>query len=43
MLYFPGDVVHIWDIKDFSLSVWLLSIICVGYYVSIFPFIGLGM
>ena len=31
------------DIKDFPLSLWLVFIICVAYYVSIFPFIGLAM
>ncbi|KAK2188278.1 hypothetical protein NP493_137g03023 [Ridgeia piscesae] len=30
------------DMIDFQLGVWLLCIICVAYYVTVFPFIGLG-
>ncbi|KAI0214202.1 Major facilitator superfamily domain-containing protein 1 [Lamellibrachia satsuma] len=30
------------DMVNFRLSVWLLCIICVAYYVTVFPFIGLG-
>ncbi|XP_060690190.1 major facilitator superfamily domain-containing protein 1 isoform X4 [Hemiscyllium ocellatum] len=37
-----GDVVKLTDVKDFPLSLWLIFIICVCYYVAIFPFIGLG-
>lgn len=37
-----GDMVHLKDVKDFGLSFWLITIICVAYYVAIFPFIGLG-
>ncbi|XP_021515300.1 major facilitator superfamily domain-containing protein 1 [Meriones unguiculatus] len=37
-----GEVIKLSDIKDFSLSLWLVFIICVCYYVAIFPFIGLG-
>ncbi|XP_043558060.1 major facilitator superfamily domain-containing protein 1 isoform X1 [Chiloscyllium plagiosum] len=37
-----GDVVKLKDVKDFPLSLWLIFIICVCYYVAIFPFIGLG-
>eukprot|EP00117_Sycon_ciliatum_P049685 scpid55234/ scgid0410/ Major facilitator superfamily domain-containing protein 1 len=37
-----GEVVHLRDIKDFPLSLWLIFIICVTYYVAIFPFISLG-
>nr|CAB3263790.1 major facilitator superfamily domain-containing protein 1 [Phallusia mammillata] len=29
-------------VKDFPLQLWLIFFICVGYYVAIFPFIGLG-
>ncbi|XP_028650281.1 major facilitator superfamily domain-containing protein 1 isoform X1 [Erpetoichthys calabaricus] len=37
-----GEVIKLTDVKDFSLSLWLIFIVCVGYYVAIFPFIGLG-
>ncbi|XP_018117824.1 major facilitator superfamily domain-containing protein 1 [Xenopus laevis] len=36
------EVIKITDVKDFSLSLWLIFIICVCYYVAVFPFIGLG-
>lgn len=34
--------VHIKDIFTFPLSFWLLSVVCLAYYVAIFPFISLG-
>ena len=37
-----GEVVKISDITSFPLSFWLLSIVCLAYYVAIFPFISLG-
>ncbi|XP_051521161.1 major facilitator superfamily domain-containing protein 1 isoform X1 [Myxocyprinus asiaticus] len=37
-----GEVIKLTDVKDFPISLWLIFIICVGYYVAIFPFIGLG-
>ncbi|XP_015216457.1 lysosomal dipeptide transporter MFSD1 isoform X1 [Lepisosteus oculatus] len=37
-----GEVIKLTDVKDFSLSLWLIFLICVGYYVAVFPFIGLG-
>ncbi|KAJ8388672.1 hypothetical protein AAFF_G00130810 [Aldrovandia affinis] len=37
-----GEVIKLTDVKDFSLSLWLIFLICVAYYVAIFPFIGLG-
>ncbi|XP_056329392.1 major facilitator superfamily domain-containing protein 1 isoform X1 [Danio aesculapii] len=37
-----GEVIKLTDVKDFSVSLWLIFIICVAYYVAIFPFIGLG-
>lgn len=37
-----GEVIKLTDIKDFSLSLMLVFIICVCYYVAVFPFIGLG-
>ncbi|KAL6081180.1 hypothetical protein STEG23_012152 [Scotinomys teguina] len=37
-----GEVIKLTDIKDFSLPLWLVFLICVCYYVAVFPFIGLG-
>lgn len=37
-----GEVIKLTDVKDFPLQLWLIFIICVSYYVAIFPFIGLG-
>ena len=36
------QVVKLSDILTFPLSFWLLSIVCLAYYVAIFPFISLG-
>lgn len=38
----PEEPVRLTDVKDFSLQLWLVFFICVGYYVAVFPFIGLG-
>ena len=38
-----GEVIRLRDVKDFPLTLWLIFIICVSYYVAIFPFIGLGL
>ncbi|XP_066912299.1 lysosomal dipeptide transporter MFSD1-like [Clytia hemisphaerica] len=38
-----GEEIRITDVKDFPLSVWLIFIICVTYYVAVFPFISLGL
>ncbi|XP_051934630.1 major facilitator superfamily domain-containing protein 1 isoform X2 [Hippocampus zosterae] len=37
-----GEVIQLTDVKDFPLPLWIIFIICVCYYVAIFPFIGLG-
>ncbi|XP_034024170.1 major facilitator superfamily domain-containing protein 1 isoform X1 [Thalassophryne amazonica] len=37
-----GDVIKLIDVKDFPFPLWLIFLICVAYYVAIFPFIGLG-
>lgn len=37
-----GQVVRLTDIKDFPAIFWLVSIICIAYYMAIFPFIALG-
>uniref|UniRef100_A0A669PXU4 Lysosomal dipeptide transporter MFSD1 n=1 Tax=Phasianus colchicus TaxID=9054 RepID=A0A669PXU4_PHACC len=37
-----GEVIKLTDVKNFSLSLWLIFVICVCYYAAVFPFIGLG-
>ena len=37
-----GETVRITDVKDFGLSFWMISLICVTFYVTIFPFTALG-
>ncbi|PSN30823.1 Major facilitator superfamily domain-containing protein 1 [Blattella germanica] len=37
-----GEVVRLTDVKDFPAIFWLISVVCVAYYVAIFPFIALG-
>lgn len=37
-----GEKVNITDAKNFKLSFWLICVICVTYYVAIFPFTALG-
>ncbi|XP_045131206.1 major facilitator superfamily domain-containing protein 1-like isoform X4 [Portunus trituberculatus] len=37
-----GEKIKLSDILTFPASFWLISIICVAYYVAIFPFIGLA-
>lgn len=36
------EKVNITDAKNFPLSFWLIALICVTYYVTIFPFTALG-
>lgn len=36
------EVIRFSDIRDFNLSFWYLSFICVSYYICIFPFVSLG-
>lgn len=39
----PNDVpFKLTDVRHFSMTFWLVSIICVTYYVAVFPFIALG-
>jgi len=38
-----GEVVRLKDVIGFPLSFWLLSVICLAYYVAIFPFVSLGV
>lgn len=37
-----GEIAKLSDIFTFKLTFWMVSIICVAYYVAIFPFIALG-
>lgn len=30
------------DIKDFKATFWLVTVICVTYYVTVFPFISIA-
>lgn len=36
------EIARLSDIKTFKPTFWLVSVICVAYYVAIFPFIALG-
>ncbi|XP_031573119.1 major facilitator superfamily domain-containing protein 1-like [Actinia tenebrosa] len=38
-----GEVISLRDVKDFPTTLWLIFLICVAYYVAIFPFVGLGL
>ncbi|OQV16047.1 Major facilitator superfamily domain-containing protein 1 [Hypsibius exemplaris] len=38
-----GEKISFKDIKDFPISLYLLCLICVGFYTAIFPFISLGL
>lgn len=37
-----GEIPRLSDVKTFKTSFWMVTIICVAYYVAIFPFIALG-
>lgn len=37
-----SEVIRLTDVKDFPLSFWMISVVCVAYYVAVFPFIALG-
>ena len=37
-----GETFTFRDVLSFPMSFWLLSIVCLAYYVAIFPFISLG-
>ena len=36
------EKIHITDVKNFRANFWILSIICVMYYLTVFPFVGLA-
>lgn len=37
-----GETAKLSDVKTFKTTFWMVSVICVAYYVAIFPFIALG-
>ncbi|XP_071084456.1 lysosomal dipeptide transporter MFSD1-like isoform X1 [Haliotis cracherodii] len=37
------EVVRLGDVRYFPLTMWLICVICVAYYVAVFPFVGLGL
>lgn len=37
-----GEVAKLSDVRTFRITFWMVSVICVAYYVAIFPFIALG-
>ncbi|GFR87917.1 major facilitator superfamily domain-containing protein [Elysia marginata] len=37
------EMIRFRDILTFGFPFWLISVICVAYYVAVFPFIGLGL
>lgn len=37
-----GEVAKLSDITTFKVTFWMVAIICVAYYIAIFPFISLG-
>lgn len=42
-LPFTGEQISLRDVKDFPLRLWIIFIVCVAYYVTVFPFIGLAV
>lgn len=38
----PKEVIRFKNVKEFSLQFWLITIICVSYYIAIFVFISFG-
>lgn len=37
-----GEIPRLSDVKTFKVTFWMVTMICVAYYVAIFPFIALG-
>ncbi|XP_032294652.1 lysosomal dipeptide transporter MFSD1 isoform X1 [Drosophila virilis] len=37
-----GEIAKLSDIMTFRLDFWMVSVVCVAYYVAIFPFVALG-
>ena len=42
-MHFIGEQISMRDIKDFPLRLWIIFMVCVAYYVTVFPFIGLAV
>ena len=40
---FAGEKISMRDVKDFPLRLWMIFIVCVTYYVTVFPFIALAV
>lgn len=38
----PEEVVRLSDVRHFPITFWLVAMVCVAYYLAIFPFIALG-
>ncbi|XP_034471718.1 major facilitator superfamily domain-containing protein 1 isoform X1 [Drosophila innubila] len=37
-----GEIAKLSDIVSFKMDFWMVSVVCVAYYVAIFPFVALG-
>lgn len=37
-----GEIAKLSDVVAFKLDFWMVSVVCVAYYVAIFPFVALG-
>ncbi|KAH8341394.1 hypothetical protein KR059_005840 [Drosophila kikkawai] len=37
-----GEIAKLSDIVTFKMDFWMVSVVCVAYYVAIFPFVALG-
>lgn len=37
-----GEVIKMSDVKHFPVNFWMVCVVCIAYYVAIFPFIALG-
>lgn len=42
LMNYAGEVIKITDVKYFPMTFWFISLLCVTYYVAVFPFISLG-
>lgn len=37
-----GQLAKLSDVKKFKAPFWIVSLICVAYYVAVFPFVAIG-
>lgn len=37
-----GQLAKLSDVSTFKIPFWIISIICVAYYVAVFPFVAIG-